>query len=86
LAKGPVEEIELWFSSAQAPYIKTQHLHHTQKTIRDDSEGLIIAMKLILNPELTQLLLSYGADVRVLKPRSLHDSILHIWKKAIKEG
>jgi predicted DNA-binding transcriptional regulator YafY len=84
LGKGPVEEIELWFSSAQAPYIKTQHLHHTQKTIRDDNDGLVISLKLIPNPELTQLLLSYGADVKVVKPKSLGDSLKQIWEKALK--
>ncbi|HEY5823010.1 MAG TPA: WYL domain-containing protein [Cyclobacteriaceae bacterium] len=84
LGKGPVEEIELWFSSLQAPYIKTQHLHHTQKTIRDNKEGLVILLKLIPNPELTQLLLSFGAEVKVLKPKSLRDSLKQVWEKAMR--
>lgn len=84
LGKGPVEEIELLFSPAQAPYIKTQHLHHTQKTIRDDEKGLVITLKLIQNPELVQLLLNYGADVRVLKPRSLNNEIRKVMQRALK--
>jgi predicted DNA-binding transcriptional regulator YafY len=83
LGKGPVEEIELWFSPLQAPYIKTQHLHHTQKTVSEDKNGLVISLKLIPNPELTQLLLSYGADVKVLKPNSLKEDISIIWKRAM---
>lgn len=83
LGKGPVEEIELWFSPAQAPYIKTQHLHHTQKTIREDENGLVISLKLIPNPELTQLLLSYGAEVKVLQPEKLKEGIEKIWGRAV---
>ena len=86
LGKGPVEEIELWFSLVQAPYIKTQHLHHTQKTVRDDNEGLVISLKLIPNPELTQLLLSYGAEVKILKPKLLRDSVKQVWEKAMKNA
>jgi len=84
LGKGPVEEIELWFSPLLAPYIKTQHLHHTQKTVREDETGLVISLKLIPNPELTQLILSYGADITVLKPEALKESIGKIWERAVK--
>jgi predicted DNA-binding transcriptional regulator YafY len=83
LGNGPVEEIELWFSPIMAPYIKTQHLHHSQKTVSDDEKGLVISLKLIANPELTQLILSYGAEVRVVKPMSLEVIIREIWKSAI---
>jgi predicted DNA-binding transcriptional regulator YafY len=83
LGKGPAEEIELWFSAAMAPYIKTQHLHHTQKTMREDSNGLVITLKLVPNPELTQLILGYGADVKVLNPASLKENIQHILNKAV---
>jgi predicted DNA-binding transcriptional regulator YafY len=83
LGKGPVEEIELWFAPAMAPYIKTQQLHHTQKTVRDDESGLVISVQLIPNPELTQLILGYGADVKVLKPQWLRESIQEIWRRAV---
>ena len=82
LGSGPVEEIELWFSPVQAPYLKTQYVHHTQKIISDDETGLVISLKLIPNPELTQLILSYGAEVKVLKPETLKEVILPIWDKA----
>lgn len=84
LGKGHVEEIELWFSITMAPYIKTQHLHHTQKTVREDETGLVITLKLIPNPELAQLILSYGAEVKVLKPQALKESIARILERAVK--
>jgi hypothetical protein len=78
LGNGAVEEVELWFSPALAPYIKTQHPHHTQKTLRDEATGLVITLKLIPNPELTQLILGYGADVKVLKPVGLIKQIKEV--------
>lgn len=84
LGKGPVEGVELWFSPVMAPYIKTQHVHHTQKTVREDETGLVIMLKLIPNPELTQVILSYGAEVKVVKPISLKESIARIWERAVK--
>ena len=84
VGKGPVEEIELWFSTSQAPYIKTQHLHHTQKTVSEDATGLIITVQLIPNPELTQLLLRYGAEVKVLKPKTLQQAIVQVFKKSLR--
>ena len=84
LGKGPVEEIELWFSPAQAPYIKTQHVHHTQKTVKEDATGLVITVQLIPNPELIQLLMGYGAEVKVLRPRALQQAIVRVLEKAMK--
>lgn len=75
IGKGPVELIELEFSPTLAPYIKTQHIHHTQRTIHDDANGLTISLKLIPNPELLQLILSYGADVKVIGPLTLKQHV-----------
>lgn len=83
LGPGPVEDIELWFSPTVAPYLTTQHVHHTQRTLREDDEGLVIGLRLIPNPELQQLILSYGADVRVLKPLTLKKQIEGVWQKCV---
>jgi predicted DNA-binding transcriptional regulator YafY len=45
----------------------------------------MIGLKLIPNPELTQLILSYGADVKVLRPVALQECIKEIWQRAIKD-
>jgi len=50
LGTGPVEVLELWFSPTVAPYIVTQHMHHPQKTVLEDEEGLVILLQLIPNP------------------------------------
>jgi predicted DNA-binding transcriptional regulator YafY len=84
LGKGPAEKIELWFSPTQAPYIKTQHIHKTQKTIHEDEKGLIISLKLIPNPELMQLLSSHGAEVRVLNSPVLKEKLRASYRKALE--
>jgi predicted DNA-binding transcriptional regulator YafY len=84
LGIGPVEYIELWFNAHFAPYLKTQYIHHSQYTVRADDHGLVIALRLIPNPELKQLILSYGDGVQVLKPDSLRKEIEEVWKRAVR--
>jgi predicted DNA-binding transcriptional regulator YafY len=50
--QGPVEEIQLAFTPEQGHYIKTLHLHHTQKMVSDDEKGVVITLQLIQNYEL----------------------------------
>lgn len=70
-----VKEIRLWFSAAQGNYIKTQHLHATQKMVSDTPDGLIITLQLIPNYELLQTLLAFGPEVKVLEPESLRSEM-----------
>lgn len=65
------EEVRLWVSSRDYPYIKTKPLHGSQKDIEVAKDGMIITIDVILNYELEQQLLSFGAGVKVLSPESL---------------
>jgi predicted DNA-binding transcriptional regulator YafY len=78
-----VKEIRLWFSPLQANFIKTQHLHATQKIESDTSEGLVVTYQLIPNYELLQVLLSFGAQVQVLAPESLRDELKQTLLKSL---
>jgi predicted DNA-binding transcriptional regulator YafY len=82
IAKGPVQDVRLWFSPAQAPYIKTRHIHNSLKIVSDAEDGLVVSLALIPNYELMQEILSYGPEVKVLGPESLRDSIKEMLKKA----
>jgi predicted DNA-binding transcriptional regulator YafY len=75
------ERIILSFDPKTAPYIKTQHLHESQTTLKDENGEFIIELTLIVNYELTSLLLGYGPSVKVLAPERLRDEI----KKAAQE-
>lgn len=82
--KKPVENIVLWFSPGMANYIKTQHLHNSQEIVRDDAEGLIIRLRLIINYELIAMLLGYCPDVSVIAPMKLKSKLEELLMKGVE--
>lgn len=76
LPNQSAEDIELLFSARINPYILTGPLHHSQQVLHQDKEGnLRVRYRLMVNPELISVLLSYGRDVQVLQPKYLADEI-----------
>jgi len=70
-----------WIDAANAPYVITKPLHHTQQLLREDETGKIFSIKVILNFELERELLGFGAKMRVLSPRILVKQIkAQLWK------
>lgn len=64
-------KIEIWFTEKQGRYIKTLPLHETQRIIQDNEHGLIIELTLFLTYDLVMELLSFGGEMKVLKPIEL---------------
>ena len=60
-----------WIDNANAPYVITKPLHHTQRLLSEEADGKIFSIKVILNFELERELLGFGAKMRVLGPRIL---------------
>lgn len=77
----PVQEVLLFVNKISAPYVLTKPLHHSQKLVQEDNNGILIALELRPNLELEQLILSYGGNIKVEKPAKLKR---HIIKKLIK--
>lgn len=71
-----VEKIRvlLQFSKKQYPYILSKPLHHSQEIV--DAENRILAVKVRPTYEFTQLILSFGFDVKVLEPEPFKQEIL----------
>lgn len=69
------ESIFLKFHSDRYKYVKSKPFHHSQ--ISNDNNCLI-QLKVVMNNELDQLILSYGADVKVVAPEELRNRILKI--------
>ena len=71
-----VEKIRvlLQFSKKQYPYIVSKPLHHSQEIV--DAENRILAVKVRPTYEFTQLILSFGFDVKVLEPEPFKQEIL----------
>ncbi len=79
-----VEKIMLWFRPDRAPYITTKPLHGSQQQLANNSKGLKIQLELIPNRKLVSLLLSFGKDVKVLKPDGLAKEVADNLKKSLK--
>ena len=80
VTKPPDEEthtILLKFSENRINYVLTKPLHGSQKQDRSDKMGLTIKIEVIPNPELYQLLLSFGEDVEVIGPQFVRNEIIN---------
>ncbi len=65
------ENIELKFTPAQANYLKSQPLHHSQKILEDTQAAFSISLEVVINYEFMEKIKGYGAAVQVIKPQSL---------------
>ncbi|MBP3644329.1 MAG: WYL domain-containing protein [Alistipes sp.] len=84
----PIEDILLWVSVAEYPYITTKPLHGSQKEVKNEQlielrekyatfgDGHFIRLKCVLNVELEQLLMSHMDQVVVLEPEVLREKIV----------
>jgi predicted DNA-binding transcriptional regulator YafY len=72
---GPIEEVVLKVTPFLSKYIKAKHLHASQKIVDEDKHGATVTLQLIINHELTQLILSHGNNMTVLGPASLKEKI-----------
>ena len=70
-----LETIVLSFTEFQGKYIKSLPLHHSQKIVKDDMQGLIISLKVYPTYDFIKEILSHGETVKVLEPKSLIDNI-----------
>lgn len=79
------EEIILSFTPQQGKYIKTLPIHTSQRILTDDDNELRISLYLRPNFELTQRLLSYGSQVKVMAPAWLKREITAVYKAALRQ-
>ena len=76
------QEIILSFDPFQGKYIKSLPLHETQQVLVDNEDELQIRLKLWITTDLVMELLSYGAEMKVLKPKRLINEIKNAHEKA----
>lgn len=73
--EGPDETLLLKVTAAQSGYFKTLPLHETQETVSDTPACTLFRYRMKITSDLIKELLSYGADVEVLEPRTLRDEM-----------
>lgn len=79
------EEIILSFNPVQGKYIKTLHLHHSQKVIKDNNEETRILLELCVTHDFLMELLSFGANMKVIKPESLANQVKAVYRNALNQ-
>jgi predicted DNA-binding transcriptional regulator YafY len=65
-----------------APYVLTKPLHSSQQLLKEDEEGILIRLDVVLNFELEREILGFGEHVKVLAPRNLCSRISRRLQKA----
>ena len=76
-------EVIFWIDNANAPYVITKPLHHTQQLLKELEDGKIFSIKVILNFELERELLGFGSKMKVLGPRILVKQIKQQLQKTL---
>ena len=72
----PVQTVQIWIDKEQLPYTLSKPIHKSQHLIEERDDGsAVVAIKVIPNFELMQLLLSFGDRIEVLSPQPLREEI-----------
>ncbi|NPA43281.1 MAG: WYL domain-containing protein [Chlorobi bacterium] len=84
IAENPIEEILLQFRAPAHHYVRTKPLHDSQKILEEYPDGMIVRLRLKVNYELKQLILTYVPNVRVLKPKYLHAEMVEMLREGLR--
>ncbi len=69
--KDRAHKVILFIDKANAPYVLTKPLHHSQQVLNEDETGTIIRIDVVLNFELEREVLGFGESMKVLAPQKL---------------
>lgn len=79
------EDIVLLFKETQGKYIKSLPLHHSQKIFVEEDGKLRVELKLCLTFDFIKELLSFGFNMKVIKPACLVDEIKAAYENALEQ-
>jgi predicted DNA-binding transcriptional regulator YafY len=78
-------DVELFVHQEAAPYVLTKPLHASQRVIRTEAHGVVIALRVQHNYELEKEVLSFGDRVKVLAPERLKRCIREALHNALDQ-
>jgi predicted DNA-binding transcriptional regulator YafY len=81
--QGKPEEVILFADRETAPYIITKPLHHSQKIIEQESNGVTLSINVQLNFELEREILGFGDRIKVISPERLKRRIKEKFEQAL---
>lgn len=79
------DKIELRFEYATGKYLVTQPIHASQVVVKQDKQHTIIGLHVLITTELINLILSYGHQVKVLKPAKLVKLVEEELQQSLKQ-
>lgn len=79
------EEIILSFNPFQGKYIKALPLHESQRILKDNDKELLISLTLFLTQDFLMEILSFGENVKVIKPLRFVNEIKAMFMKALNQ-
>jgi predicted DNA-binding transcriptional regulator YafY len=77
------EEIILFADRETAPYVLTKPIHHSQRLIEEQSNGITFSINVQLNFELEREILGFGDRIKVLAPERLKRRIREKFEQAL---
>ena len=80
------EKILISFNSTKGQYLKTRHIHSSQKLIKENKDDVIFEFFLIPNYEFINFLLGCASEFKILEPESLKKSIINKFTTAINQN
>lgn len=80
-----VEKIEIYADESIKGYISTKPLHESQTPLRKFEKGYKFSIKVIPNPELESVILSFGEKIKILSPESLKDRLKMRLLESVKQ-
>lgn len=78
-------KIEIEVFGNTIPYIETKKIHHSQETIENRPNSIVISLFVIINYELISTLLGFGPGLKVLGPEELVEIISNNIKKCYEQ-
>lgn len=72
---APPELVEFTANDVASKYLETQPLHHTQKKVSIQKDTTTFQLEVYISEELIRNILSFGGEVTINKPASLHKEI-----------
>lgn len=79
------EEIILSFNTFQGKYIKNLPLHTSQQILVDNEQEIRVSLEVFITFDFIMELLSYGANVRVIKPERLKIEMKNTYLAAARQ-
>jgi predicted DNA-binding transcriptional regulator YafY len=69
------EVVTMKIERAHFPYILTKPIHPSQKILKEEKDGVVFSIEVVLNFELEREILGFGQFIQVLGPRRLKSAI-----------